>query len=163
EGETLAERVQRSSLTIAESVAVARGVALVLGQLHRRRFVHRDLKPSNIFLVGGSLDDIRLIDFGIARLPDVEHALTVPGTMLGTPSFVAPEQARSAPFVDARADVFSLGCVLFKCLTGRAPFVGKDGLAVLLRVVLEDAPRLREIREEIPRSLDALVARMLAK
>src|SRR4051812_27217067 len=80
-GETLAERLARKSLTIAESVAVARRAALALGEVHRRRYLHRDLKPSNIFLVDGSLEKVTLIDFGIARLPDVEHPLTVPGTM----------------------------------------------------------------------------------
>jgi tetratricopeptide (TPR) repeat protein len=163
DGETLAERLARASLTIAESVALAHRVALALGSVHRRGYVHRDLKPSNIFLRNGSLDQVMLIDFGIARLPDVEHNLTVPGTMLGTPAFVAPEQARSAIEVDARADVYSLGCVLFKCLTGQAPFIARDGLSVLLRVVLEDAPRLRTLRRDIPSALDALVARMLAK
>jgi eukaryotic-like serine/threonine-protein kinase len=163
EGETLAERLARASLTIAESVALAHRVALALGAVHRRGYVHRDLKPSNIFLRHGSLDQVMLIDFGIARLPHVEHNLTIPGTMLGTPAFVAPEQARSAIEVDARADVFSLGCVLFKCLTGQAPFVAKDGLSVLLRVVLEDAPRLRTLRRDVPSPLDALVARMLSK
>src|SRR5262245_46322962 len=85
------------------------------------------------------------------------------GSMLGTPGYMAPEQARGEKDVDARADMFALGCVLFKCLTGRAAFSGEDGLAVLLRVVLEDAPRASEVRADVPPALDELVARMLAK
>jgi predicted ATPase len=162
-GETLAERLARKSLTVAESITVAHRTALVLGEIHRRRYVHRDLNPNNIFLVDGSLERVTLIDFGIARLPDPEHLLTVPGTMLGTPSYIAPEQARSALDVDARADVFSLGCVLFKCLTGRAPFIAKDGLSVMLRILLDDAPKLSELRDDIPAALDTLVAQLLAK
>jgi hypothetical protein len=86
-----------------------------------------------------------------------------PGVMLGTPGYIAPEQAHGVPDVDARADVFSLGCVLFRCISGRAPFHGKDALSVLLKVAAEDPPRLRELRPGIPADRDELVARMLSK
>jgi serine/threonine protein kinase len=163
DGETLFERMARRSLTIAEAVEVITRVASALGAIHRRGVVHRDLKPSNLYLARRELAGVTLIDFGIARLPEMPAELTVPGTMLGTPSYVAPEQARSAATVDARADVFSLGAILYKALAGRGPFVGDDGLSVLLKVVLEDPPRLRELRPDVPARLDDLVARMLSK
>ncbi|WP_433926181.1 serine/threonine-protein kinase PknK [Sorangium cellulosum] len=162
-GETLTERLARKPLTMSESVALASTVASTLGVIHRAGLVHRDLKPSNLLLVGGAVEAVTLIDFGVVRLGAIDRHLTMPGTMLGTPGYMAPEQARSEPVIDARADVFSLGCVLFKCLTGRSAFQGADGLSVLIKVILEDPPRLRELRGDIPEALDDLVARMLAK
>ncbi|WP_438003013.1 protein kinase [Sorangium sp. So ce321] len=162
-GETLTERLARKPLTIAESVALATSIASTLGVIHRAGIVHRDLKPSNLLLVGDAVEGVTLLDFGVVRLGAIDRHLTMPGTMVGTPGYMSPEQARSEPNIDARADVFSLGCVLFKCLTGRSAFQGADGLSVLIKVILEDPPRLRELRGDIPEALDDLVARMLAK
>ncbi|WP_437587922.1 protein kinase domain-containing protein [Sorangium sp. So ce1000] len=161
-GETLAERIARRGLTPAESVDVVARVAETLGALHGQGVVHRDLKPSNLLLVEGRLDRAMVLDFGIARFR-IDQQLTIPGTLLGTPEYMAPEQARGERRVDARADVFALGCVLFKCLTGRAAFQGAGALAVLVKVLLDEPPRLREVRPDLPGGLDALVARMLAK
>src|SRR6185437_7187982 len=138
-------------------------VASALAAIHQRNVVHRDLKPSNIFLRGGAIDDIKLIDFGIAWRLDTTNQITIPGAMLGTPGYIAPEQAHGSADIDPRADVFSLGCVLFRCLSGRAPFHGNDALAVLLKVAADEPPRLRELRPGIPTELDDLVARMLSK
>ena len=162
DGESLADRLKHQPLTVAEAVALGGAVAEALALAHRAGVVHRDLKPSNLFLVGGSVARVKVIDFGIASVRDTRRQLTVTGATLGTPGYMAPEQARGDP-VDARADVFALGCVLFKCLTGRSPFVGDDALAVLLKVVLEQAPRPSELRGEIPPDLDDLLAHMLAK
>ncbi|WP_437969558.1 protein kinase [Sorangium sp. So ce260] len=162
-GETLAERFLREPLTVPESLALGARVASTLGALHRLGIVHRDLKPSNLLLVGGSVDEVTLLDFGVARVAEAGQELTMPGVMLGTPGYMAPEQARGELTIDARADVFALGCVLYRCLTGRPPFVGNDGLSVLVKVLLEDPPRLRELRGEVPAALDDLVTRMLAK
>ncbi|WP_441293083.1 protein kinase domain-containing protein [Sorangium sp. KYC3313] len=161
-GETLAERVARRGLTPAESVDVVARIAETLGALHGQGVVHRDLKPSNLLLVEGRLDRATVLDFGIARFR-IDQQLTLPGTVLGTPEYMAPEQARGERRVDARADVFALGCVLFKCLTGRAAFQGAGALAVLVKVLLDEPPRLREVRADLPDELDALVTRMLAK
>ncbi|WP_437777356.1 protein kinase domain-containing protein [Sorangium sp. So ce1097] len=161
-GETLAERVARRGLTPAESVDVVARVAETLGAIHRQGVVHRDLKPSNLLLVEGRLDRVMVLDFGIARFR-IDQQLTMPGTVLGTPEYMAPEQARGERSVDARADVFALGCLLFKCLTGRPAFQGAGALAVLVKVLLDEPPRLRELRPELPEALDALVARMVAK
>jgi ATP/maltotriose-dependent transcriptional regulator MalT len=163
EGEPLSERLKRTQLTFAESMTLGLRVSSALGAVHRRAIVHRDIKPSNLFLRGGSIDEVTLIDFGIAWLPGAATQLTRPGAMLGTPGYIAPEQACGVPDIDARADVFSLGCVLFRCFSGRPPFRGNDALSVALKIAADDPPRLRELRPGIAPQLDDLVARMLAK
>jgi eukaryotic-like serine/threonine-protein kinase len=162
EGEDLANHLKRGCLTVEESVVLGLRVAETLGAAHARGIVHRDLKPSNLFLVGGSVNLVKILDFGIAWLADTTH-LTQTGMLLGTPGYMAPEQARTGSDIDARADVFSLGCVLFECLTGARAFVGEHVMALLAKILFEDVPRLRELRPDIPLSLDALVGRMLAK
>ena len=163
EGEDLHQRLERSGLTQAESVGLIEHVCEALAGVHACGVVHRDIKPSNLFLCDGRVDHVKLIDFGIARLGYATHVVTRSGTGVGTPGYMAPEQARGSQSVDARADVFSLGCVLFKCLTGRAAFAGKHVMAVLAKVLLEEAPRVSELCADVPEALDALVARMLSK
>lgn len=161
EGETLSERIARTGLTLGESVTLVSRVASALALAHARGIVHRDIKPNNVLLPMESVDP-KLLDFGIARL-SMASRLTGNGLMLGTPGYMAPEQARGASQVNARADVFSLGCLLFKCVTGRAPFQGEDVRQVLAKVLFENAPRLRSIRPDVPATLDDLCARMVAR
>ncbi|WP_437852803.1 serine/threonine-protein kinase [Sorangium sp. So ce363] len=162
EGEDLAARIARAGLGVDDSVALALAAAEALAAAHARGVIHRDIKPSNIFLVGGDPRRIKLIDFGIARLSGATSLHTRTGVVMGTPGYLAPEQARGER-ADARADVFALGAVLFECLTGRPAFAGTDVLAVLARLLIEPAPRVRELRPDVPPALDALVARLLAK
>ncbi len=162
-GETLRDRLARRELTIKETVELGRTVAGALGAMHRSGFVHRDLKPGNLYLSGGEVAAIKIIDFGIARMRGASAEITHTGIMVGTPGYMAPEQARGEPDIDPRADVFALGCVLFRCLTGKPAFEGDDALAVLLKVALEDAPRARQLRPDVPEALDAIIARMLSK
>ncbi len=163
DGESLGDRLARQGLTVEESLVLGRRVAEALAIAHRRGVVHRDLKPNNIFLAGGDLQRTKILDFGIARWRGGERAITLTGALLGTPGYIAPEQARGEREIDARADVFSLGCVLFKCLSGRPAFAGDDVLAVLLKVALEEVPRLAELEDDIPPDLDDLVSRMMSK
>lgn len=166
EGESLEARVARGSLTIEESLAVARRVARALASAHALGIVHRDVKPGNIILRDSDPSRAMLVDFGIARASEssgTPRALTQTGVAIGTPAFMAPEQARGERAVDGRADVFSLGAVLFECLTGRSAFVGEHVVAVLAKVLLEPAPRVRSIRRDVPAALDELVANMLEK
>ncbi len=112
----------------------------------------------------GQAHDVKLVDFGIARFSlDQRPELTATGLVLGTPGYMAPEQVRGAKDLDGSADVFSLGCVLFKCLTGKSPFVADNVVGVLAKILLEEAPRVADRVEGIPGALDDLVARMLAK
>ncbi|WP_437902502.1 AAA family ATPase [Sorangium sp. So ce327] len=163
DGITLDVRLARGSLSIAESVILAARVAATLGAVHQLGIIHRDLKPSNLMLVGGAVERAALLDFGIARDIRLARSLTAPGAILGTPGYMAPEQARGEPSVDARADVFALGCMLFECLAGRPPFLGDNALSLLMKVVLEEPPRLGELCDGVPEPLERLVARMLAK
>ncbi len=162
EGESLADRLDRAPLTLAETLALGRSAADALGALHVHGVVHRDLKPSNIFLEGKDPQRVKVIDFGIARRSDGPE-VTRTGVLLGTPGYIAPEQARGDRNIDSRADVFALGCVLFKCITGEGAFGGEDDLTVLLRVVKGTARRTREIVPQIPDEVDRVVAWMLAR
>ena len=162
DGETLWARIQRKPLSVRDAVVLALRVSEALGEAHRCGLVHRDVKPENILLLGGRADRIKLIDFGIARRVQDARVLTAAGAAVGTPGYMAPEQVKGLRNVDARADVFALGCVLFECLTGRAAFWGENQMAVALKILIENPPRLREI-VEVPEVLDDLVARMLAK
>ncbi|WP_437767620.1 AAA family ATPase [Sorangium sp. So ce281] len=164
DGETLSERLDRGPLPLAEGLTLAAGIAGTLAAVHQLGFVHCDVKPGNLILEGGDLQRVRLIDFGVARFSgDDEEEFPTLGDIRGTPQYMAPEQARGEPQIDARADVFALGSVLFECLTGRAAFGGSDPLSVLMKVLLEEPPRLRELRDDVPAWLDRLVARMLSK
>jgi eukaryotic-like serine/threonine-protein kinase len=162
EGEDLLSRLIRTGLTLKESVQLGARVATALGAAHARNIIHRDLKPTNLFLVNREIEQVKLLDFGIAHVASGTR-MTRTGVLLGTPGYMAPEQARSSQGLDARADVFSLGCVLFECLTGKPAFSGDRFIAVLAKVLFEEPPRVSELRPRIPADLDALVARMLAK
>ena len=163
EAESLDALLARRDLTLVEVVALALRVAEALSAAHARNIVHRDLKPSNLMLENGQIERVKIIDFGIALERARAHRDTRTGIAMGTPEFMAPEQARGESVIDARADIYSLGAVLFECLTGRPPFVGGDVMAVLAKVLLEEPPHLHELRPEVPDSLDRLVASMLAK
>jgi serine/threonine protein kinase len=135
EGEDLATRLRKGPLGVADSLAVAGRIAEALVAVHGQGVVHRDLKPANVFLPGGDPARAMLIDFGIARPEDTVHQLTSSAAILGTPAYMAPEQIQGACSVDVRSDVYSLGAILFECLTGRPPFVGPHVMAVLAKVL----------------------------
>jgi len=162
DGEDLKIRLERASLTMSEAVTLATRVAEALGAAHARGIVHRDLKPSNLFLPGGHVDQVKVLDFGIAHQQG-RTQLTRTGTMIGTPGYMAPEQARTRGVINARADVFALGCVLFHCLTGTPPFEGDSSISVLGKILFGEVPQVSALWSEVPEDLDALVARMLAR
>jgi tetratricopeptide (TPR) repeat protein len=163
EGETLSQRLAHGALTPREAVRLVSRIAEALGYAHRQRVVHRDVKPANVFLPGGDPQRAKLIDFGIARHGELGTAITSPGMLIGTPGYMAPEQARGELDVDARVDVFALGCVLYRCLAGAAPFEARDALATLAKVVLQEPAPLEERARGAPKELVAIVQRMLAK
>lgn len=162
-GEALDARLARGKLDVEETLAMAERVAMALADAHARDVIHRDIKPSNIFLPDGNLHDAKLLDFGIARRAVETRILTRTGEFMGTPGYVAPEQARGDETMNARADVFSLGCVLFECLVGKPAFTGHHVVAVLAKVLFDDVPRVSSIRSGVPFAVDALVSKMLAK
>jgi serine/threonine protein kinase len=162
DGEDLACRLARTALSVEDSFRLVRHASEGLAAAHERGVIHRDIKPSNLFLVGGDPAEVKVIDFGVARLEGGAAALTRSGTSLGTVGYMAPEQAADASDVDARADVYSLGCVLFECLTGRAPFVGGSA-ALVAKVLREPAPRPSALRPELSDEVDAFLRGVLAK
>src|SRR6185369_1384198 len=118
--------------------------------------------PSNLFLVGGDIGQVKVLDFGIAQLGGATR-MTKSGALLGTPGYMAPEQARSGSSLTPAADIFALGCVVFEALAGKPAFEGQNAMAVLAKLVFEDAPRLEAHCPDAPPALAALIARMLAK
>ena len=162
-GETLGARLSRTGLTMGESVRMVAHIAETLAVAHAKGIIHRDIKPGNLILREGDVDRPTLIDFGIARMGLGASAITNTGVMLGTLGYMAPEQARGTKQLDARADVFALGAVLFKCLTGLPAFAGDDEIAILAKMLFEAPPRVHELRKEVPAILDDLLARMLSR
>jgi serine/threonine protein kinase len=162
EGEDLAGRLARAPLGEAEAFAVLRRACEGLAVAHAKGIVHRDIKPSNLFLVGGQAAATKVIDFGVARLEGGAAALTRPGASLGTAGYMAPEQAMEAADVDARADVFALGCVLYECLTGQPAFGGRPAL-VLVKLIGETPRAPSTLKPGLSPAVDAFVASLLAK
>jgi tetratricopeptide (TPR) repeat protein len=164
EGEDLAQRLTRGPLSLPETLALLRRAAEGLAQAHQQGIVHRDLKPSNLFLRHGHPEDVVLLDFGLARY--VQPSLlrvTASQMVLGTPGYMAPEQASSQPDLTSSADLFSLGCVLYECLTGQPPFAAPHFVAALAKILFTEPTPLRELRPELPVAVQDLVNRMLAK
>ena len=164
DGETLAARVRRGPLPVRDAVRIVRDAATAIGRAHAAGIVHRDLKPANLFLVRGAPERVSVLDFGIARRTGgVASTLTTTGTVLGTPYYMAPEQARGGRELDPRIDVYALGAVLYESLTGARPFEHESVVAVLAAVMLEEPPSPRELVAAVPEALDALVLAMMSK
>ena len=163
EGETLGQRLARTGLTMRESVDLVRRTAEILAYAHGLGVVHRDIKPANLLLRDKDLERVVIIDLGIAKGGGggQPSSITQVGAVLGTLGYMAPEQARGVGKVDARTDVFALGALLYKCLTGVPPFDADDPIAILGKLLYHSAPRVRDARANVPRELDDLIARML--
>ncbi len=168
EGEDLGSRQRRCPLTLPEIVCLGALVAQALAALHAAGIVHRDVKPANILLRSVATTDESfeplgarpvLVDFGVAARKDLRS--TRAGDIVGTPAYMAPEQARGLP-IDERADLFSLGATLFELVAGRPPHQGPTVIAMLARLVTTEPPRLSELRRETPPSLDELIRRLLS-
>jgi formylglycine-generating enzyme required for sulfatase activity len=161
-GETLQQRLDRTGpLDVAEALRIARQVAEGLAAAHERGLIHRDIKPSNILIESGPQQRVKITDFGLARAAD-DASLTRSGVVAGTPLYMAPEQAKGES-LDARADLFSLGSVMYAMLTGRPPFRAETTLAVLKRVAEDAARPIRELIPEVPEWLCRIVEKLHAK
>ncbi|QRO00448.1 protein kinase [Archangium violaceum] len=164
EGEDLSKRLARQPLTLPESLRLLRCVAEALATAHAQGIVHRDIKPSNLFLRGGRPQDAVLLDFGLARYTTRSLvAVTMSNTVLGTAGYMAPEQASSQPEISPAADIFSLGCVLYECLTGRPPFDASHFAVALAKILYAEPAPLNTLRADLPPDLQVLVDRMLVK
>jgi eukaryotic-like serine/threonine-protein kinase len=160
-GESLQTRLERAGpLEVMEIVRVGLQTASGLAAAHAQGLIHRDIKPANLLLENG-LARVRITDFGLVRMAD-DVQLTQNGVAIGTPEYMAPEQARGEP-VDHRGDLFSLGSVLYACCAGRPPFLGSTPLALLRQVSDETPAPIQSLNPAIPIWLEAFIARLMAK
>jgi hypothetical protein len=160
-GVSLEDRIRRAGLlTLKEVLRIGMQIAQGLAAAHAQGLVHRDIKPANILLENG-VERVKITDFGLAR-PVEDGSMTLPGVIAGTPQYMAPEQARAGP-VDRRADLFSLGSVLYTMSTGQPPFASGDPIAVLKRVCEETPRPVRQLNPEVPAWLSAIIERLHAK
>jgi hypothetical protein len=161
-GQTLQQRLdQTGPLEVADVLRIGRQVARGLAAAHEQGLIHRDIKPANILLESGTEPKVKITDFGLARTAD-DASVSQSGLVAGTPMYMAPEQARGEA-LDHRADLFSLGSVLYSMTSGRPPFRAATPLAVMKRVA-EDTPRpIRQIIPEVPQWLCDIIARLHAK
>ncbi len=163
EGEDLAARLTRGPLDVASTVILGARMCEALAVLHAHGVVHRDIKPHNVFLEGGRVDAAVLIDLGVARAFERRSRLTSTNDVVGTVGYLAPEQIEEVEPLTEAVDVFSLGCVLYECVTGQAAFAGAHPLTVLARVLLVEPTPIDEARSGVPPPLAELIHRMLAK
>jgi serine/threonine protein kinase len=163
EGEDLSQRLARQPLSVAETLSLLRHTARALAVAHQHGVIHRDLKPSNLFLRGGNPTDVVLLDFGLARHTEPATAMTASQVLLGTPGYMAPEQISQQSQPTPSVDVFSLGCVLYECLTAQPPFRAPHLMATLASILFHEPASLRELRPELPAALQTLLERMLVK
>jgi serine/threonine-protein kinase len=160
-GRTLAELTDGGrGLAWMDAVRILASVGRALHHAHGNGIVHRDMKPANVMVLDSG--ETKIMDFGIAKIEASFHHLTTPGEFLGTPLYMAPEQAQGQP-VSPRTDVFALGAIGFTLLTGRPAFVGDSVARIVMRVVNEDAGAPSLIAPSVPKEIDAIIGRALAK
>lgn len=168
-GDDLAALVTRGGrLEVADACEAIRQAALGLQHAHERGMAHRDIKPSNLWIAHTADGQavVKVLDLGLARFTSELHQegeLTQTGQVMGTPDYIAPEQAQRTKEADIRSDIFSLGCTLFRMLTGQLPYQGSNVMEKLMARAMADAPRLRQVASDLPAGLEEIVARMLAR
>ena len=162
-GESLRQKLRRETqLPIEEAIGIARQVASALDHAHAQGLIHRDVKPENILLHEG---EAMVTDFGIALAAGAgpSERLTERGLTVGTPAYMSPEQASGEPTLDARSDVYSLGCVLYELLAGEPPYTGPTAQAVMAKRFTDPVPRIRRLRGTVPLAVEQAIMQALAR
>lgn len=162
DGESLYQRLQRERrLPLDQALRIANDVAAALGYAHGQGVLHRDVKPENILL---ARDRALIADFGLARAIGSDYSrLTETGVIVGTAYYMSPEQLREDHGLDQRADIYSLGCILYEMLTGGPPFTGPTLRELAMKILKAPAPSVRRLHPEVPVAVDQAIIRALAK
>jgi serine/threonine-protein kinase len=169
QGEALSDRLKREGrLDATRAMVIGAQIADALDASHEQGIIHRDLKPENIFLVarGGSKDFVKVLDFGLAKLTQTEEKVshkTRAGSVMGTPYYMAPEQCEGKQEIDHRADIYSLGVLMFEMLTGKVPFGGDGYGEIIVKHITMPPPSVRSLVPELSPELDLILFRALAK
>jgi serine/threonine-protein kinase len=159
-GGSLSQRIQRGALPLGEASDIVRQLAPALDAVHARGIVHRDLKPANILF--DAYGNPALSDFGIAQFSEATLDLTG-DAVIGTPSYMSPEQVRSDASIDGRSDLYALGVILYEMLTGQQPYRAATPMSVAMKHLTDPVPQIRALRPQFPAELDAILAKALAK
>ena len=169
DGEGLNSRLKREGVSPREAIHILKQCASALAASHKKNIVHRDLKPENIYLVHRGEDNnyIKILDFGIAKLTggdsNISQHKTRTGLVIGTPTYMSPEQCEGKGNIDWRSDIYSLGVVFYEMITGRVPFPGDGFGEILVAHLTKQADLPSTIREDVPPSLEAIVMHMMEK
>lgn len=159
-GGTLADRLDKGSLPISDTVTILERIGSALERAHQKGIVHRDLKPSNIMF--DDYGDAFLADFGIARL--TESAVTLTGdSVIGTPAYMSPEQIHGDKAIDGRSDIYALGVICFEMLTGQRPYQDTTATKVMMKHIMDPIPEIREVKPDLPNGVEEVINRTMAK
>jgi serine/threonine protein kinase len=161
EGPTLEQYLVKNDVTAAKAIEIILAIAEGLQEAHEKNIVHRDIKPANILMENG--ESPMITDFGLAKILEHEQKLTMTGTMLGTPCYMSPEQARGDADLDYRSDIFSLGVVLYEMVTEKLPFKGESYMKTILKVIQGDYVAPRKIKPRLSRDVESIIKKSLEK
>jgi len=162
DGETLNQRLRRDKILPEKDVLeIGSKIAQALSHAHSKSVLHRDVKPENVMV--SKAGDIKLADFGLAKMLADEQRITAEGIAVGTPHYIAPEQARALKETDHRADLYSLGATLFHLATGRLPYEGDDGAEIMRRHVFDEVPDPRSVKADLSPELSNIILKLMAK
>ena len=161
EGGSLQKRLQEGPLTIEESAVILQRLGSALDAAHSRGIIHRDLKPSNVLF--DQYGESYLADFGIAHVSSSEQNLTESGSIVGTPTYMSPEQVYGDKTIDGRSDIYALGVILFQMLTGRTPYDADTPARVMMKHVMDPVPIITPERPDLPPEMDAIITKAMAK
>lgn len=163
DGHDLGTHLQQGPLLVRDCIRLLVQICDALLVAHQRGIIHRDLKPTNLFLINGDVDQVKILDFGIARRIVASQAMTRTGMIVGTPEYMAPEQALGGRDLTTATDLFSIGCIFYECLTGQPPFVADHIAAVLVRILFEDPIPVEVRRPGIPAAVAEILRHLLIK